>query len=340
MSILWYNTRRVINMIKLAVDAMGGDNGSPIVVEAVLNYLKNHDDVEFYVVGKKEELTALEGKANIIDARDVMGMEDGALSILRKKETSMNKAVELVANGECDGVVSCGSTGAFLTLSTLKVKLIPGVKRAALGTFMPTLIENKFTLLLDVGASNENTAEQIAQFAEIGECVYRSVYKKEDVNVYLLSNGAEEHKGCPEGKEAYQILKAAKYPWFKGNIEAKECLNGTVDVIATGGYAGNVLLKSIEGTAMMMNALLKECLYTNLQTKIGAKIAMPAFKKLKGRVDPSKGGGACLIGINKVCVKAHGNANATAYKTAIEYAISMINSPMIASLKEKYGAQN
>lgn len=327
-------------MIKLAVDAMGGDNGSKIVVEAVLNYLKEHDDVSFYVVGKKEELTELEGKVTIIDARDVMGMEDGALSILRKKETSMNKAVELVANGECDGVISCGSTGAFLTLSTLKVKLIPGVKRAALGTFLPTLKENKYTLVLDVGASNENNAEQLAQFAEIGECVYRNIYKVEDVNVYLLSNGAEEHKGCPEGKEAHQLLKARGYSWFKGNIESKECLNGTVDVLATGGYAGNVFLKSVEGTAMMISTILKESLYMNLRTKIGAKLAYPALKNLKKRIDPSKGGGACLMGVNKVCVKAHGNANATAFKTAMEYAITMINSPMIASLKEKYGTKD
>ena len=327
-------------MIKLAVDAMGGDNGSKIVVEAVLNYLKEHDDVSFYVVGKKEELTELEGKVTIIDARDVMGMEDGALTILRKKETSMNKAVELVANGECDGVISCGSTGAFLTLSTLKVKLIPGVKRAALGTFLPTLKENKYTLVLDVGASNENNAEQLAQFAEIGECVYRNIYKVDDVNVYLLSNGAEEHKGCPEGKEAHQLLKARGYSWFKGNIESKECLNGTVDVLATGGYAGNVFLKSVEGTAMMISTILKESLYMNLRTKIGAKLAYPALKNLKKRIDPSKGGGACLMGVNKVCVKAHGNANAMAFKTAMEYAITMINSPMIASLKEKYGTKD
>ena len=326
-------------MIKLAVDAMGGDLGSKIVVEAVLNYLKEHDDVEFHVVGRKEELEELVGKATIIDARDVMGMEDGALTILRKKETSMNKAVELCASGVCDGVVSCGSTGAFLTLATLKVKLIPGVKRAALGTFMPTMVEGKYTLVLDVGASNENTADQIAQFAEIGECVYRNVHKKENVDVFLLSNGAEEHKGCPEGKEAYQILKAANYPWFKGNKEAKECLDGSVDVLATGGYAGNVLLKSVEGTAMLVTQILKESLYMNLRTKIGAKIAMPALKALKKRIDPQKGGGACLMGINKVCVKAHGNANARAFQTAMEYAVNMINSPMIESLKEKYGTK-
>lgn len=327
-------------MIKLAIDAMGGDLGSKIVVEAVLEYLKEHNDVSFYVVGKKEELTELEGKVTIIDAKDVMGMEDGALTILRKKETSMNKAVELVAKGECDGVVSCGSTGAFLTLATLKVKLIPGVKRAALGTFMPTLKEGKYTLLLDCGASNENNAEQIAQFAEIGECVYRNVYKVDNVNVYLLSNGAEEHKGSPEVKEAHQLLKQQNYSWFKGNMESKNCLDGTVDVLATGGYAGNVLLKSIEGTAAMMTSILKESLYMNLRTKIGAKIAYPALKKMKQRIDPSKGGGACLMGVNKVCVKAHGNSNARGFKTAIEYAISMINSPMIGSLKEKYGTEN
>ena len=327
-------------MIKLAVDAMGGDLGPRTVIDAVTNYLKEHNDVEFYVVGKKEELTELEGKVTIVDARDVMGMEDGALTILRKKETSMNKAVELCANGTCDGVVSCGSTGAFLTLATLKIKLIPGVKRAALGTFFPTMVEGKQILLLDVGASNENNAEQIAQFAEIGECVYRNIFKKEDVNVYLLSNGAEEHKGSPEVKEAHQILKASNQPWFKGNVESKECLNGSVDVLATGGYAGNILIKSIEGTAAMVTQLLKDSLYMNLRTKIGAKLAMPALRNLKRRIDPSRGGGACLMGINKVCVKAHGNSNGRAYQTAIEYAVAMINSPMIESLKEKYGTEN
>ena len=121
-------------------------------------------------------------------------------------------------------------------------------------------------------------------------------------------------------------------------MESKECLEGNVDVLATGGYAGNVLMKSIEGTAMLVTNILKESLYMNLRTKIGAKLAMPALKNLKKRIDPSKGGGACLMGINKVCVKAHGNANARAFQTAIEYAINMINSPMIESLKEKYGA--
>jgi len=221
-------------MIKLAVDAMGGDLGSGIVVEAILNYLKKHDDVEFHVVGKIEELKALEGKATLYHANDVMGMEDGALTILRKKETSMNKAVELVANGICDGVISCGSTGAFLTLSTLKVKLIPNVKRAALGTLFPTIDPNKFVLMLDLGASNENNGEQIAQFAEMGQIVYQALYNKEDVNVYLLSNGAEDKKGCPEGKEAFAILKEKNYPWFKGNMESKFVLSGEADVVATG----------------------------------------------------------------------------------------------------------
>jgi len=265
-------------MIKLAVDAMGGDLGSGIVVEAILNYLKKHDDVEFHVVGKIEELKALEGKATLYHANDVMGMEDGALTILRKKETSMNKAVELVANGICDGVISCGSTGAFLTLSTLKVKLIPNVKRAALGTLFPTIDPNKFVLMLDLGASNENNGEQIAQFAEMGQIVYQALYNKEDVNVYLLSNGAEDKKGCPEGKEAFAILKEKNYPWFKGNMESKFVLSGEADVVATGGYAGNVLLKSIEGTASFMAKLMKNAFKKNVFTKMGYIFAKSGVK--------------------------------------------------------------
>ncbi len=323
-------------MIKLAVDAMGGDLGSGIVVEAILNYLKKHDDVEFHVVGKIEELKALEGKATLYHANDVMGMEDGALTILRKKETSMNKAVELVANGICDGVISCGSTGAFLTLSTLKVKLIPNVKRAALGTLFPTIDPNKFVLMLDLGASNENNGEQIAQFAEMGQIVYQALYNKEDVNVYLLSNGAEDKKGCPEGKEAFAILKEKNYPWFKGNMESKFVLSGEADVVATGGYAGNVLLKSIEGTASFMAKLMKNAFKKNVFTKMGYIFAKSGVKEMKNHIDPSRGGGAMLIGINKVCVKAHGNSDATAFHTGIEFTINMIKSNICNTLKEKY----
>lgn len=323
-------------MIKLAVDAMGGDLGSGIVVEAILNYLKKHDDVEFHVVGKIEELKALEGKATLYHANDVMGMEDGALTILRKKETSMNKAVELVANGICDGVISCGSTGAFLTLSTLKVKLIPNVKRAALGTLFPTIDPNKFVLMLDLGASNENNGEQIAQFAEMGQIVYQALYNKEDVNVYLLSNGAEDKKGCPEGKEAFAILKEKNYPWFKGNMESKFVLSGEADVVATGGYAGNVLLKSIEGTASFMAKLMKNAFKKNIFTKMGYIFAKSGVKEMKNHIDPSRGGGAMLIGINKVCVKAHGNSDATAFHTGIEFTINMIKSNICNTLKEKY----
>ncbi len=327
-------------MIKLSIDAMGGDNGSKIVVEAVLNYLSNHNDVEFYVVGKEEELQQLKGKATIVDARDVMQMEDGALSILRKKETSMNKAVELCANGICDGVVSCGSTGAFLTLSTLKVKLIKGVKRAALGTFLPTINPSSDVLVLDLGASNENTGEQIAQFAEMGEVVYRNLRNKNDVDVYLLSNGSEDKKGCPEGKEAFKILKEKEYNWFRGNMEAKDVLSGKANVVATGGYAGNVLLKSIEGTASLVGKVLKESLHMSIRTQIGAAIAKPALYEMKKRINPAKGGGAFLVGCNKICVKGHGNSNAQTFQTAIEFAVDMIKANVVDVLKERYESEN
>lgn len=325
-------------MIQLAVDAMGGDNGSAIVVEAILNYLKEHDGVAFHVVGKLEELKALEGKATLYHADDVMGMEDGARDILRKKETSMNKAVELVSSGVCDGVISCGSTGAFLTLSTLKVKRIPGVKRAALGTLFPTAKKDKMVLMLDLGANNENSGDEIAQFAEMGAIVYEKLYQKKDLQVYLLSNGAEDKKGCPEGKEAFHILKEKNYPWFKGNMESKFVLNGEADVVATGGFAGNVLLKSIEGTASFMSKEIKTAFKKNWLTKIGYLFAKSGFADMKKKIDPSKGGGAILIGINKPCVKAHGNSDATSFKTGIEFTISMIQAQIVEALGEKYGA--
>jgi len=155
-------------MIKIAVDAMGSDNGSSIVVEAIKNFLNDYKDVKFVVYGKKEELKELQGLTEIVDCRDVMGMEDGALQVMRKKETSMIKAIESAKNDDIDGVVSAGSTGAFLTASTIYLKLIEGLQRAALVSPFPTAGE-KSVIILDIGANNENTPEHLVQFAKIGK---------------------------------------------------------------------------------------------------------------------------------------------------------------------------
>ena len=321
-------------MIKIAVDAMGSDNGSKIVVEAIKNFLNDYKDVELSVYGKKEELNELEGLVKIVDCRDVMGMEDGALQIMRKKETSMIKAIEAAKAEDLDGVVSAGSTGAFLTASTIYLKLIDGIQRAALVSPFPTAGENS-VILLDIGANNENTPEHLVQFAQMGK-VFCKVYNSvKEPRVYLLSNGAEEKKGSPVVKEAHQLLKNSNFEGFKGNIEARYVLSGDADVVVCNGFDGNVFLKGTEGTAKFMGNLVTNAFKKNIFTKIGYLFARSGIKEMKAKMDYKTYGGAMLLGVNKVVVKGHGSSDARSFYHAIRVTRDLIEKDMIAKIKEE-----
>ncbi len=321
-------------MIKIAVDAMGSDNGSKIVVEAVKNFLNDYKDVEFVVYGKKEELVELEGLTKIVDCADVMGMEDGALQVMRKKETSMIKAIEGAKNDNLDGVVSAGSTGAFLTASTIYLKLIAGLQRAALVSPFPTIGE-KSVILLDIGANNENTAEHLLEFAKLGK-VFSKVYNDvEKPRIYLLSNGAEEKKGSPLIKEAHQLIKNSNLEGFKGNMEARYILSGDADVVVCPGFDGNVVLKNTEGTAKLFSNLLKKAFKKNIFTKIGYLFARSGIKEMQTKMDYKSYGGAMLLGVNKVVVKGHGSSDARAFYHAIRVTYELIKKDMITKIKEE-----
>ena len=321
-------------MIKIAVDAMGSDNGSPIVVEAVKNFLKDYKDVELTVYGKQEELVGLEGLVKIVDCKDVMGMEDGALQIMRKKETSMIKAIEGAKNDNLDGVVSAGSTGAFLTASTIYLKLIDGLQIAALVSPFPTAGE-KSVIILDIGANNENTPEHLVEFAKMGRVFSRVYNDVEEPRVYLLSNGVEEKKGSPVVKEAHQLLKNSNFEGFKGNMEARYILSGDADVVVCNGFDGNVVLKGTEGTAKLMTTLLKRAFQKNVFTKIGYLFAKSGIKEMKEKMDYKSYGGAMLLGVNKVVVKGHGSSDARSFYHAIRVTYELIKKDMISKIKEE-----
>lgn len=321
-------------MIKIAIDAMGSDKGSSIVVEAVKKFLNDYKDVELTVYGKKEELVELEGLTKIVDCKDVMGMEDGALQIMRRKETSMIKAIEGAKNDDLDGVVSAGSTGAFLTASTIYLKLIEGLQRAALVSPFPTAGE-KSVIILDIGANNENIPEHLVQFAKMGK-IFSKVYNDvKEPRVYLLSNGAEEKKGSPEVKEAHQLLKNSNFEGFKGNIEARYILSGEADVVVTGGFAGNIVLKGTEGTAKLFGTLMKNAFKKNIFTKIGYLFARSGIKEMQEKMDYKSYGGAMLLGVNKVVVKGHGSSDARAFYHAIRVTYELIKKDMINKMKEE-----
>lgn len=325
-------------MVKIVVDCMGGDLGSPVVINGIKEFLKENKDVEITAVGKQEELTELSSLCRIIDARDIVPMEAGALEVMRLKNSSMMKAIKLLKDEQLDAVVSCGSTGGFLSASTINLKMIPGVKRAALVAPFPTKIKGKKVVILDIGANNENSPEELAQFALIGKLYCSSVYNNQNPAVYLLSNGTEEEKGAPEVKEAHKLLKESYFPNFKGNIEARDVLNGDADVVVSGGFAGNVFLKASEGVAKIMSSMMKSAFKKNLWTKLGYLHVKKGIKEMSQTMDYKNTGGAMLLGVNGVVVKAHGSSDAHAFKCALDVAKSLSENRIIDKIKE--GLQN
>ncbi|MBO4682238.1 MAG: phosphate acyltransferase PlsX [Bacilli bacterium] len=321
-------------MARLIIDAMGGDNGSKAVVEAVLNYLEKKPETNFTVVGKKEELTALEGKCEIVDARDIVPMEAGALEAMRMKDSSMYKALALYKEGGYDGIASCGSTGAFLSLATLILKTIPGIKRAALVAPFPTKEKGKYVIVLDAGASNENSPEEMAQFAVMGRYYYQVVYDKDEPNIYLLSNGSEEHKGSPNGQAAFKLIKEMNLPGFKGNLEARYVCSGDADVVVADGYTGNIFVKSSEGMAKIVGSMIKSTFKKNFLTKLGYLFVRKGMKEMTATMDYRSTGGALFLGINGNVMKIHGNADAYCFESGITCLDKLVSGNVVNKIKE------
>lgn len=321
-------------MIKIAVDVMGMDKGSKVAVDAIVHFLSMYNDVEIVAFGKKEELKELEGKCKIVDCSEVMDMEDGALAILRKKQTSMIKAIDYTRENDFDGVISGGSTGAFLTASTIYLKLMEGVERAALLSPFPT-VKDKNVIVLDIGANSENTPSHLLEFAKMGRIFAKVFNNLETPEIYLLSNGAEEKKGSELVKEAHKLIKESGLEGFKGNIEARYALSGDADVIVAGGFDGNILLKSCEGTAKAMSSMLKAGFKKNIFTKIGYLFAKSGVDYVRDKMDYKKYGGAMLVGVNKVVVKAHGSSDEIAFFSALNVCYNLIKKDIINKMKEE-----
>lgn len=322
-------------MLTLVVDCMGSDAGSSVTVQGILDFLKINNECNIIAVGKKEELTLLEGnpKIEIVDARDVAPMTISPLEVMRARESSLYKAVNIMRERKCDGVISAGSTGGFLSCATIKLKMIEGISRAALVSPFPTK-DGTPTAILDIGASNENTADQLVQFARMGRLYCQHVLDIKEPKVYLLSNGIEDEKGSPEVKEAHRLLKESNFPGFKGNVEARDALDGHCDVIVTSGFTGNVFLKSSEGMAKMMSSMIKKAFKRNIFSKIGYLLSHKGFDDMKEKMDYHSYGGAILLGVNGVVVKAHGSANAYSFKCALNVAYRMAKNDIVSLLKK------
>ena len=318
-------------MYKLSIDAMSGDLGSSIVVEACEKFMQSHQDVELYVTGKAEELEKLQSneRIHIVDARDIVPMDAGIMSVRRKKDSSMVKAVTLANDGIVDGVVSCGSTGAFYTSAMLFLKRIEGVEKSCLMAVLPTY-NQKGVALLDVGANAENTPEQLHDFAIMGHIYAKNIRGIASPKVALLNIGTENKKGDEVHQKAYQLLESENKIDFIGNIEGRDILKGDCDVIVTDGFSGNIALKTCEGAASILMKMIKESMMSSLSGKIGALFAKSSLYALKDQFDYKSVGGALMMGFEKAVVKAHGASDAN----AMDLAYQMVKLDVVTQMKE------
>lgn len=320
--------------MKIAVDTLGTDGGSSEIIQGIKDFLKEYKDVEIIAYGKKEELVSLEGLCKIVDAPDIVPMEAGPLEVLHLKNSSMCRAIKDYKAEGYDAIVSCGSTGGFLSASTLTLKMIPGVKRAALVTGFPTVVKGKYTVVLDIGANNENSPEELYQFALMGQKYAKCILNINEPRTYLLSNGTEDHKGAPHVQDANTLFRERNLPFFMGNREARDAMDGSVDVLVADGFTGNVFLKTTEGATKNMATLMKQAFKKNIFTMIGYLFAKKGVKGINETMNYKAIGGAMLLGVNGIVVKGHGNSDAYSVKNAIRVARAMVEAKVLDQIKE------
>ena len=323
-------------MVKIAIDAMGGDFGPEPIVKGCVTALKKKRFIPI-LVGKKSEILPLlpksyRAKISIVDTDDVIAMSDHATDAVKRKESTIYKAMELVRNGEADGVVSAGHSGATMTLATLRLGRLKGVVRPALVTLMPTKT-GRNSIVLDVGANVDSKPEHLAQFAVMGGCYAEDVLNIENPSIGLLANGEEESKGNEVTKAAFKILEG--YRGFKGNVEGSDIFNGTCDVITCDGFVGNLVLKASEGVASTISGLIKEYIRKSPVAVTGALLMRKVFKLLKKQIDYAEVGGAPLIGIKGCAIVSHGKSNARAIENAIYQAINYVDTGVNTHIIER-----
>ena len=332
--------------MKIILDAMGGDLAPEAPVLGALQAAKDFG-AQIILVGRGQELLEVMEKngihtlpdgVEIANADDVVDMHDDPASIIHKrKNSSMVVALKLLADGQGDAVVSAGSTGALLTGATLLVKRVKGIRRAAMGPAMPNKAGGK-TVILDCGANAECTPEFLLQFGLVGSLHAKKNLGIENPRVGLLNIGTEDSKGTPLQKEAYGLLKDAGEKGllnFIGNVEAREVLLGGVDVVVCDGFSGNVLLKSIEGTAMFMGSLMKHKIFKrNFLSKIGYLFCKPGVDEVVGMMDYREVGGTQFLGIRKPVIKAHGASDKRAFRNAVRQALAAAQNDFSPELEE------
>jgi glycerol-3-phosphate acyltransferase PlsX len=316
-----------MSLPRIAVDAMGGDEGVRVMVEGAALARRRHDRFKFLLVGDETRIkTALEHHPNlraaseILHSADVISGEDRPSQALRRsRTTSMGMAIEAVKRGDAGAAVSSGNTGAMMAIAKLALRTMPGIDRPALAALLPTLGDND-VIMLDLGANTECDARNLVQFAIMGAAYARVVTGRKLPRLRLLNIGTEEIKGTEVLRDAANILKnsAGELAFsFDGFTEADKLCRGDVDVVVTDGFSGNIALKAVEGTARFVADLLRRSFASSVRSKVGFLISRPATELLRHHLDPNNHNGAVFLGLNGIVVKSHGSANAAGVANAV-----------------------
>ena len=327
-------------MVKVALDAMGGDNAPIEIVKGAIDAITENKEVKVYLVGKealvKDELSKYKYNAaqvEVVDATEVIEMaEPPVMAIRKKKDSSIVKALHLVKDGTCDAFVSAGSSGAVLVGGQLIVGRIKGVERPPLAPLIPT--EKGASLLIDCGANVDARPSHLVQFAKIGTVYMQNIMGIANPRVAIVNIGAEEEKGNALVKETFPLLKNTPEINFIGSIEARDIPKGYADVIVCEAFVGNVILKLYEGVGGTLIKKVKEGMMTTLRSKIGAALALPALKSTLKSFDASEYGGAPLLGLNGLVVKTHGSSKASEVTNAIYQCVTFKEQDINGKIKE------
>lgn len=312
--------------VTIAIDAMGGDHGAQVTVPAALEYLQKHPNDTILLVGLHEAIEAELRAANasvgprlrIHTASEIVGMDESPqLALRNKKDSSMRVAINMVKSGEAMACVSAGNTGALMATARYVLKMLPGIDRPAIASFLPTYKGQ--VCMLDLGANVDCNAEHLLQFALMGTALVSSIEHKDKPTVGLLNIGSEDIKGTEVVKQAAELLRLSDLNFY-GNVEGNDIFKGVTDIVVCDGFVGNVALKTTEGLAQMLGEFLREEFSRNILTKIAGLVAMPVLKKFKRRVDHRRYNGASLLGLRGIVLKSHGSADALAFLCAIERA--------------------
>lgn len=327
-------------MIRIAVDCMGGDHGISTTIPASLEFLKQHDDVELVLVGRRDEIEAALSKRKFSNsdrvvvhhASEVVGMDEPPAQALRnKKDSSIRVCANLVKDGVVQAFVSAGNTGALMAISRFVLKTLDGVDRPAIASSLPNS-QGRGTLVLDLGANVDCGPEHLFQFAIMGAALVTATDGIEKPSVGLLNIGEEVIKGNETAKKTAELLRNSQLNFY-GNVEGNDIFEGTTNVVVCDGFVGNVALKASEGLARMLGDSIKAEFKAGLWSKISAIVALPVLLRFKKRVDHRRYNGAALLGLNGVVIKSHGSADAHSFFYAIKRAYDSANSGLLDNIR-------